>query len=141
MEHVLTSRYAGRQAMCSGSFTMINWSKTFHVVKTFTIDLATLNTLPEDGIPPDLLIFDEPRFKSHRNIGFSITKSSVLFQTKRDNLLYYGRWALLITTGLNSHNRMMLQNWRANVDLQTIVDVHTCARHDIMAKRLVPRLL
>ena len=33
---------------------------------------------------------------------------------------------------LNSHNRVMLQNWRANVDLQVIVDVEACARY--MAK-------
>ena len=28
---------------------------------------------------------------------------------------------------LNSHNRLMLQNWRANVDLQVIVDMTACA--------------
>ncbi len=33
---------------------------------------------------------------------------------------------------VNSHNRVMLQHWRANVDLQVIVDVHACARY--MAK-------
>ena len=33
---------------------------------------------------------------------------------------------------LNSHNRVMLQHWRANVDLQIIVDVDACARY--MAK-------
>ena len=33
---------------------------------------------------------------------------------------------------LNSHNRLMLQNWRANVDLQVIVDMTACARY--MAK-------
>ena len=30
---------------------------------------------------------------------------------------------------LNSHNRVMLQNWRANVDLQVIIDVEACARY------------
>lgn len=30
---------------------------------------------------------------------------------------------------LNSHNRVMLQHWRANVDLQIIVDVQACARY------------
>ena len=33
---------------------------------------------------------------------------------------------------LNSHSRLLLQNWRANVDLQVVVDVHACARY--MAK-------
>ena len=33
---------------------------------------------------------------------------------------------------INSHNRLMLQNWRANVDLQVIVDMTACARY--MAK-------
>ena len=33
---------------------------------------------------------------------------------------------------LNSHNRLMLQNWRANVDLQVIVDMTACAQY--MAK-------
>ncbi len=33
---------------------------------------------------------------------------------------------------VNSHNRVMLQCWRANVDLQVIVDVDACARY--MAK-------
>ena len=33
---------------------------------------------------------------------------------------------------VNSHNRVMLQNWRANVDIQVIVDVQACARY--MAK-------
>ena len=33
---------------------------------------------------------------------------------------------------LNSHQRLMLQNWRANVDLQIIIDVEACARY--MAK-------
>ena len=28
---------------------------------------------------------------------------------------------------LNSHNCLMIQHWRANVDLQIIVDVDTCA--------------
>ena len=30
---------------------------------------------------------------------------------------------------LNSHNRVMLENWRANVDLQVIVDKNACARY------------
>lgn len=30
---------------------------------------------------------------------------------------------------VNSHNRVMLQHWRANVDLQVIVDVEACARY------------
>ena len=33
---------------------------------------------------------------------------------------------------VNSHNRLMLQNWRANIDIQVIVDVDACARY--MAK-------
>ena len=33
---------------------------------------------------------------------------------------------------INSHNRVMLQHWRANVDLQIIVDAQACARY--MAK-------
>ena len=33
---------------------------------------------------------------------------------------------------VNSHNRLQLQHWRANVDLQIIVDVQACARY--MAK-------
>ena len=33
---------------------------------------------------------------------------------------------------VNSHNRLQLQHWRANVDLQIIVDVEACARY--MAK-------
>ena len=33
---------------------------------------------------------------------------------------------------VNSHNRLLLQNWRANVDIQIIVDVDACARY--MAK-------
>ena len=33
---------------------------------------------------------------------------------------------------LNSHQRVMPQNWRANVDLQVIIDVKACARY--MAK-------
>ena len=33
---------------------------------------------------------------------------------------------------INSHNRVMLQHWRANVDLQIVVDVDACARY--MAK-------
>ena len=30
---------------------------------------------------------------------------------------------------VNSHNRLLLQNWRANVDIQIIVDVQVCARY------------
>ncbi len=30
---------------------------------------------------------------------------------------------------INSHNRLMIQHWRANVDAQIIVDVHACARY------------
>ena len=30
---------------------------------------------------------------------------------------------------LNSHNRTMLQHWRANVDIQMIIDVTACARY------------
>jgi hypothetical protein len=30
---------------------------------------------------------------------------------------------------LNSHNRVMLENWRANVDLQVIIDEKACARY------------
>lgn len=30
---------------------------------------------------------------------------------------------------LNSHNHLMLQHWRANVDAQIVVDVHACARY------------
>ncbi len=30
---------------------------------------------------------------------------------------------------INSHSRVMLQHWRANVDLQVIVDIHACARY------------
>ena len=30
---------------------------------------------------------------------------------------------------LNSHNRVMIENWRANVDLQVIVDEKACARY------------
>ena len=30
---------------------------------------------------------------------------------------------------MNSHNRVMLENWRANVDLQVIVDENACARY------------
>ena len=30
---------------------------------------------------------------------------------------------------LNSHNRVMLENWRANVHLQVIVDEKACARY------------
>ena len=33
---------------------------------------------------------------------------------------------------VNSHNRVMLQNWRANIDIQVIVNVEACARY--MAK-------
>ena len=33
---------------------------------------------------------------------------------------------------LNSHSHLLIQNWRANVDLQVVVDVHACARY--MAK-------
>ena len=33
---------------------------------------------------------------------------------------------------LNSHSQLMLQNWRANIDLQVIVDMTACARY--MAK-------
>ena len=33
---------------------------------------------------------------------------------------------------VNSHNRMMLQNWRANVDIQVIIDVTACVHY--MAK-------
>lgn len=37
---------------------------------------------------------------------------------------------------VNSHNRLQLQHWRANVDLQLIVDVEACARY--MAKYCKP---
>ncbi len=30
---------------------------------------------------------------------------------------------------MNSHNRLLLQNWRANVDLQIIIDTLACARY------------
>ena len=30
---------------------------------------------------------------------------------------------------LSSHNRVMLENWRANVDLQLIIDQNACARY------------
>ena len=30
---------------------------------------------------------------------------------------------------MNSHNRVMLENWRANVDFQVIVDENACARY------------
>ena len=33
---------------------------------------------------------------------------------------------------VNSHNRLLLQNWRANVDIQIIIDVQACVRY--MAK-------
>ena len=29
---------------------------------------------------------------------------------------------------LNSHNRVMLEHWRANVDPQVIIDQNACAR-------------
>ena len=38
---------------------------------------------------------------------------------------------------VNSHNRLQLQHWRANVDLQIIVDVQACARY--MAKYAAKR--
>jgi hypothetical protein len=41
---------------------------------------------------------------------------------------------------LNSHNRVMLENWRENVDLQVIVAENACARYMAMyaAKRRTP---
>ena len=35
---------------------------------------------------------------------------------------------------LNSHNRVMLENWRANVDLQVIVDKNACAQYAAKGK-------
>ena len=33
---------------------------------------------------------------------------------------------------INSHNRLLIQHWRANVDIQNIIDAEMCARY--MAK-------
>ena len=42
------------------------------------------------------------------------------------------RWSHVNDPRINSHNRLMIQHWRANVDIQMIVDVEACARY--MAK-------
>ena len=65
--------------------------------------------------------FDYPRPEQHA--------SSLQFEKLQD-----GSVRALLTTQrndprVNSHNRIMIQHWRANVDLQVIVDVKACARY------------
>ena len=60
------------------------------------------------------------------------TESTIEFEKLGDGII---RATLLTKRNdprLNSHSRLLLQNWRANVDLQIVVDVHACARY--MAK-------
>ena len=59
-------------------------------------------------------------------------KSTLTFEKLSDNTIRATLTTERNDPRMNTHNRLMLQNWRANVDVQVIVDVNACARY--MAK-------
>ena len=60
------------------------------------------------------------------------TSSTITFERLESNTVRATLISKRNDPRLNSHNRVMLQHWRANVDVQIIVDVQACARY--MAK-------
>ena len=59
-------------------------------------------------------------------------ESTLTFEKLPDNMIRATLTTKRNDPRVNTHNRLMLQNWRANVDVQVIVDVNACARY--MAK-------
>ena len=68
--------------------------------------------------------FDYPRLEQHTSqIDFTEQPDGTIrctLSTKRND------------PRVNSHNRVMLEHWRANVDMQIIVDIQACIHY--MAK-------
>lgn len=60
------------------------------------------------------------------------SQSTLTFERLPDNTIRATLTTRRNDPRVNSHSRLFLQNWRANVDLQVIVDVQACARY--MAK-------
>ena len=60
------------------------------------------------------------------------TSSTINFERLADGTIRATLTTCCNDPRVNSHNRLLLQNWRANVDLQIIVDIQACARY--MAK-------
>ena len=56
-------------------------------------------------------------------------QSTITFEKFSDNTICATVTTKRNDPRLNAHNRFMFQNWRANVDLQVIVDVNACARY------------
>ena len=61
-----------------------------------------------------------------------LSKSTLTFEKLTDSSIHGTLTTKRNDPRVNSHNRVMLQNWRANIDIQVIVDVQACARY--MAK-------
>lgn len=55
--------------------------------------------------------------------------STISFQKLENNTIQATLTAKRNDPQVNSLNRVMLQHWRANVDLQVIVDVEACVRY------------
>ena len=68
----------------------------------------------------------ECRFKYPRPIQ---DNSDILFEKLSDGTICATVSSKRNNTRVNSHSRLLLQNWRANVDLQVIVDVMACAHY------------
>ena len=60
------------------------------------------------------------------------TSSTINFERLADGTIRATLTTCRNDPRVNSHNRLLLQNWRANVDLQIIIDIQACARY--MAK-------
>ena len=71
----------------------------------------------------------ECRFKFPRPL---LSDSSLTFEKLADGSIRGTLTTKRNDPRVNSHNRLMLQNWRANIDIQVIVDAQACARY--MAK-------
>ena len=66
------------------------------------------------------------RFKYPRPIQHY---SDISFEKISDGTIHATVSSKCNDTRVNSHSRLLLQNWRANVDLQVTVDVTACARY------------
>jgi len=55
------------------------------------------------------------------------TKTTLNFESLKNNTVRATVSTARNDPRLNAHNRGMIQNWRANVDIQTIVDMTACA--------------
>ena len=71
----------------------------------------------------------ECRFKYPRP---TLTESTITFERLGDGTIRATLTTKRNDPRINSHSRLLLQNWRANVDVQIIVDIPACARY--MAK-------